>query len=133
MSLKYWSGSHTKHRLLYHVVWIPKYRKRILTGEVAIRLKSLLYDASLINRWWIDELEILTDHIHLLIQIRPNENISSVVKILKGGTSKIIRKEFPDLEEFLWGENFWATGYFAETVGRVNYADVKKYIQDQNM
>ena len=68
-----------------------------------------------------------------LIIFIPTDTISSVVKILKGGTSKIIRKEFPDLEEFLWGDNFWACGFFAETVGRVNYADVKKYIQNQNI
>lgn len=133
MSLKYWSGSHTKHRLLFHVVWIPRYRKRILQGEVAIRIKPLLFDACVINSWWIDEVEVLSDHVHILIQIRSSESIASVIKILKGGTSKVIHKEFPDLDEFLWGDNFWAQGYFAETVGRVNYADVKKYIQEQNI
>ena len=117
---------------MFHLVWIPKYRKRILDGEVAKRLKSLFYEGCKFNDWWIDELEILTDHVHMLIQIRPTDSVSNVVKVLKGGTSKVIRKEFPDLEEFLWGENFWATGYFAESVGGVNYADVKKYIKEQN-
>lgn len=132
MTLKYWTGSHTKHRLLYHIVWVPKYRKRILRDKVANRLRSLLYDACNINSWWIDEIEILRDHVHILIQIRPDDKLSSVVKILKGGTSKIVRKEFPDLEEFLWGDNFWAKGFFAETVGNLNYSNVKKYIQSQN-
>ena len=133
MSLKYWTGSHTKHRLLFHLVFLPKYRRKVLNKPVAIRLKNLLYEGCKVNNWWIDELEILPDHIHLLIQIRPSEKLSDVVRILKGGTSKVIRKEFPDLKEFLWGDNFWATGYFVESVGKVNYSTMKEYIQNQNL
>ena len=132
MSLKYWSGSHTKHRLLFHIVWLPKYRKKVLHRKVASRLRNLLYEGAKINDWWIDELEILPDHIHILIQIRPTDSVADVVKILKGGSSKIIRREFPDLDVFVWGDSFWATGYFAESVGRVNYDTVKKYIQEQD-
>jgi len=131
MSLRYWTGSHTKHRLLYHIVWIPKYRKRVLKGEISKKLMTLLYEACKMNNWWIDEINILNNHVHLLIQIRPTNQLSQVVKILKGGTSRVIRKEFPELEEFLWGDNFWATGYFAETSGKMNYKQIKEYIQGQ--
>jgi putative transposase len=71
MSLKYWTGAHTKHRLMFHIIWIPKYRKRILKGKVAKRLKQILYNTTQINQWWIEELEILDDHVHILIQIQP--------------------------------------------------------------
>ena len=116
---------------MYHIIWIPKYRKRILKGKVAKKLKEILYNAAQINQWWIEKLEILDDHVHILIQIHPNETLSTVVNILKGGSSKIVRKEHPDLEEFIWGKSLWAKGYFAETVGSLNYSNVKKYIQNQ--
>ena len=60
------------------------------------------------NKWWISEIAIQEDHLHIVVQV------------FKGGTSRIIRKEYPELEEILWGESFWADGYFAETVGQVN-------------
>ena len=69
----------------------------------------------------------------MLIQIRPNESVSSVVKILKGGSSKVLREEFPNIREFLWGNSFWSTGYFVESIGNKNYDSVKKYIQDQDL
>ena len=128
---RYWTGAHTKHRLRYHFVWIPKYRKRVLRGKIAVRLKSLLYEAAEINNWWIEELSIQLDHIHMLIQICPKESVSKVIQRLKGGTSRAIRLEFPELKEFLWGESFWADGYFAETVGIQDDAIIKKYIKEQ--
>lgn len=113
------------------MVWIPKYRKRVLRGKIAIRLKRLLYEACKINRWWIGELSIEEDHVHVMIQVKPSDSIADVVQILKGGTSRVIRKEFPELEEFLWGDSFWADGYFAESVGKVDEEVVRKYIQKQ--
>ncbi|HEY9204963.1 MAG TPA: IS200/IS605 family transposase [Candidatus Methanoperedens sp.] len=128
---RYRTGSHTKHRLLYHLVWIPKYRKRVLRGKISGRLKRLLYDACKINRWWISELSVQEDHIHLIIQLNASDSVAEAVKILKGGTSRVIRKEYPELEEFLWGDSFWADGYFAETVGTVNEEIIRKYIREQ--
>ena len=128
---RYWTGAHTRHRLQLHLVWIPKYRKRVLQGKIAIRLKKLLYEACKINRWWIGELSIQADHVHVMIQIKACNSVAEVVQMLKGGTSRVIRKEFPELEEFLWGDSFWADGYFAETVGHVEEEVIKKYIREQ--
>ena len=130
MTLKYWSGAHTRHRILYHLVWVPKYRKRVLEGKVTIRLQHLLYEAAKINRWWIEELKILSDHVHMLIQAQPTEPVSNIVQRLKGGTSRVLRKEFQELEEFLWGDSFWADGYFATTIGAVDLETIKNYIRD---
>jgi len=128
---RYATGSHTKHRLQYHLVWIPKYRKRVLRGKIVIRLKKLLYEACRMNGWWISEMAIQEDHLHIVVQVRPQYSVADVVQIFKGGTSRVLRKENPELEEFLWGESFWADGYFAETVGQVNEEVVMKYIRDQ--
>ena len=130
MALKYWTGAHTKHRLVYHLVWIPKYRRRVLRGKVAVRLRHFLYEACKVNRWWIEEVKVLSDHVHVLIQVHPTETVAEVVQRLKGGTSYLVRKEFPELEEFLWGDSFWADGYFAETVGAQSFSAVKRYIQE---
>ena len=127
----YWTGAHTKHRLCIHLVWVPKYRRRVLEGPVAARLEVLLRQAAEINRWQVHELAAQPDHVHLLLQIRPTEDVSSVVNLLKGGTSRVLRAEFPDLREFLWGDSFWADGYFAESVGQVEEAVVSRYIREQ--
>ena len=84
------------------------------------------------NKWWIDEINLQPDHLHMLIQIKPRESVSSVVQILKGGSSKVIRSEYPDLEEYLWGDSFWSDGYFAESVGIVNEEIIKQYIKNQD-
>ena len=74
---------------------------------------------------------IQEDHVHMIVQANPRESIAEVMHRIKGGTSRIIRKEFPEMEEFLWGDSFWADGYFAETVGKVDEEIVKRYIRDQ--
>ena len=127
----YWKGAHTKHKLKYHIVWLPKYRKRILAGQLSTRLLELLYECASIHGWKIEELNIQIDHIHILVQLKPNISLSKTVQYFKGGSSKILRKEFPELKEFLWGDSFWADGYFAETVGRISEAAIRKYIKDQ--
>ena len=129
--MKYWIGSHTKHRLMYHLVWIPKYRKRILKGAIAARLKILFEQCAEVNRWEIQELNIQVDHVHMLVQLKSNVSPSYAVQMFKGGSAKVIREEFPELEEFLWGDSFWADGYFAETIGTVNEEKIKEYIKTQ--
>ena len=126
----YWTGAHTKHRLRVHLVWVPKYRRRVLRGPVAARLEALLRQAA-VNRWQVHELAIQPDRVHLLLQIKPDASLASAVKRLKGGTSRVLRAEFPELEEFLWGESFWADGYFAESVGQVEEAIASAYIRNQ--
>ncbi len=129
---KYWTGSSTKHRILTHLVWCPKYRRRVLIGEVARRLNELLTQCCEINHWELHELAINKDHVHLLLQTRPSEKLSKVVQLIKGGSSRVIRQEFPELEEFLWGTSFWADGYFAESVGSKNETIIRRYISNQH-
>src|SRR6267154_723285 len=128
---RYAHGAHTTHRLKYHLVWIPKYRKRVLQGPLARRLYELLRQCSDINDWPIDELNVQTDHVHMLVPLPPSVSVSQAVKTFKGGTSKRIREEFPELEEFLWGESLWAVGFFAESVGQVTEGRIKLYIKNQ--
>lgn len=128
---KYWHGSQMTHRRMYHLVWVPKYRKRVLKGKVADRIKELLQECADLNRWKIEELNIQEDHIHMLVQMRPDISVSKMMQLFKGMTSKVIREEFPELKEFLWGKDFWADGYFAETSGQVNEVRIREYIRNQ--
>src|SRR4030067_1424634 len=97
---KYQTGSHTKHRLQYHLVWIPKYRRRVLRGKMVIRLRKLLYEACRINKWWTSELSIPEDHVHLIIQTKPEDSVAEVVHRLKGGTRRGVREEYPEVAAF---------------------------------
>ena len=114
-----------------HLVFIPKYRRRVLLGKVAVRLRSLFYEAAEANRWWIVEMSIQRDHVHLLVQYRADESVAQVVQRLKGGSSMIVRREFPELEEWLWDGGFWADGYFAESVGTAQEEMIRRYIREQ--
>jgi len=116
---------------MYHLVWISKYRKRVLTGLLAVRLKKLFEQSASVHKWEVSELSIQPDHVHMLVQLRPDVSISMAMQLLKGGNSKVIRSEFPDLEEFLWGARFWSDAYFAETIGVVNEAKFPAYIKNQ--
>lgn len=127
----YRTGSHTKYRLMYHLVWTPKYRKRVLENEIAARLKVLFEECAEVNGWKIEELNIQDDHVHMMVQLKTTISVANAVQLLKGGSSKKIREEFPKLEEFLWGDSFWGDGYFAETVGQKNETAIRKYIQNQ--
>ena len=127
----FWHGGHTFHRLLYHVVFVPKYRRKILQPKLVERLTDLFYDCCRANRWFIHELAIMPDHIHMLLQLPPRTPLPEAIQYFKGGSSKVIRKEFPELEEFLWGDSLWADGYYAETIGRMDEEVMRNYIQKQ--
>ena len=116
---------------MIHVVWIPKYRTRILEGELAKRINELLYECADANRWNIEELNIQLDHVHMVLQFKPDVSVSKMVQLFKGKSSKIIRLEFPKLKEFYWGDSFWGDGFFAETVGKIDLEVIKAYVRNQ--
>ena len=127
----FWNGAHTHHRMTYHVVFSPKYRKRVLQGKLALRVRQLFFECCQVNDWFIHEFEAMPDHVHMLIQFPTTVSMAKVVMYLKGGSSRILRKEFPELEEFLWGDSFWQDGYFAETVGRMDESAMRHYLKNQ--
>ena len=111
-----------------HVVWCPKYRRRILRGPVARRLDELLAVVATENGWEIVASEVMADHVHLFVRVRPTDSPAHVARLLKGRTSRVIRQEFP-----WWRHNraLWSTSYFAASVGDVSEATVKRYIEHQ--
>jgi len=126
------STCNAKYDIQYHFVWIPKYRKRVLTGQVKDRLEQLFQECAEINQFEILELSIQSDHIHMLLSAKPRYSPSNIMNIIKGGTSRVVRKEFPELKEFLWGDSFWADGYFVSTHSQVTEDIIRNYINEQD-
>ena len=131
MKKKYWYGAHTKHRHMYHIVWLPKYRKKVLTGAVKDRLIELLTECAEVNGWEIQELNVQLDHVHLVIQLPPSIAVSKAVQLFKGISSKMIRAELPEIKKFLWGNDFWADGFFSESVGYCDEQTILNYVRNQ--
>ena len=115
----------------YHFVWIPQYRKRVLEGLIKERLNQLLHDCAEINQFEIMELSIQEDHVHLFLSAKPRYSPAEIMRLIKGGSSRVIRSEFPEIEEFLWGDSFWADGYFVSTHSTVTEDIIKEYIRNQ--
>jgi len=127
----FWKGAHTFHRITAHFVFVPKYRRRVLQGEVKLRLRQMFFECCKVNNWFIHEIDVQSDHVHIHIQLPPNISFSKAAMYFKGGSSRKLRKEYPELEEFLWGDSFWADGYFVETVGRIDEKAMREYIRNQ--
>ncbi len=115
----------------YHIVWVPKYRYRLLKGEVAAELKKTLYVYSERSGCEIIELNIQRDHIHLLVSVPPKTSISKLMGVLKGKTAIQVFRQFPDLKRKpYWGNHFWARGYCVDSVG-LNEEMIQKYVRFQ--
>ena len=125
-----WVHSNTTvYNLGYHLIWCPKYRRKVLIGEVERRLKELLskkaeeIGVSLMN------VEILSDHVHLFVKTSPTASPHWIVQQLKGYTSHELRKEFPELRSRL--PTLWTRSYYVESVGHISEETIRKYIEEQ--
>jgi len=128
---KYRKLSHAIYCCEYHIVWVPKYRFRILSGAVKELLDEWIRQISEWKGVEILELTICTDHIHLVASIPPKLSISDYMGILKGKTAIKIFKSFPGLKlRPYWGNHFWARGYFVSTVG-IDEEKIKRYVAYQ--
>ncbi|PIE51083.1 IS200/IS605 family transposase [Candidatus Fermentibacteria bacterium] len=124
-------GSHTKFDLKVHLVWIPKYRKKVLVGEVALRVRDLIRQIAMEHEIQVISGKVAIDHIHILISYRPNHDISKIVQWLKGISSRVLLQEFPHLRKKFWGRHFWARGYLAVSTGNITDELIKAYIDEQ--
>lgn len=113
----------------YHLIWCPKYRRKVLTGEVETRLKELLFEKAGRMGITIERLEVMPDHVHLFVKTDPTFAPHYIVQQLKGYTSFQLRKEFESLVRRL--PSLWTRSYYAESVGHISEATVKKYIEEQ--
>ena len=131
------SGHHTKFNINYHLIWIPKYRKPILKGEVKNALKGIINECCYTKKLDLLALEIMPDHIHLFVGAKPSHTPSQIVKYFKGCASKKLRERFPDLAFLGYKKKYkrfpalWARGYYCGTAGHVSQEQVRRYIEEQ--
>ena len=124
------SLSHTKWNCKYHVVFAPKYRRKVIYGKLKVEIGRILRDLCTRNGIGIIEAEACPDHIHMLLSIPPKFSVSSVMGYLKGKSSLMIFDRFANLKYRYGNREFWCRGYYVDTVGR-NRAAVEQYIRNQ--
>ena len=117
------------HSIGWHIVWCPKYRKKILVGLVAERLRELLVAKAEEQGWTLESLEVMPDHVHVFVRTGPATSAARVAHQFKGMTSHILRSEFAHLRSRL--PTLWSKSYFVASVGRVSEATIRKYIEEQ--
>jgi len=111
-----------------HVVWCPKYRKRLLGGRVAARLNERLDEIAADNDWQIVAREVMSDHVHIFVRVRPTDSPAEVARKFKGRTSRVLGAEFAWLGR---RRVLWSKSYFAASVGYVSGATLRRYIEHQ--
>ncbi|WP_206886136.1 MULTISPECIES: IS200/IS605 family transposase [Alicyclobacillus] len=127
--MEYKSNRNVVYSCKYHVVWCPKYRRKVLVNGVDERLKEILQAVAEERRAEIIEMEVMPDHVHLLVEVDPQFGIHRLVKLMKGRSSRILRQEFPGLRSRL--PTLWTNSYFVSTVGGAPLAVIKQYIENQ--
>jgi putative transposase len=129
MDNKYKSNKNIVYSCKYHVVWCPKYRRKVLVDDVVNSLKELIIEICNINQAELIKLEILPDHVHLLVDVDPQIGIHKLIKRIKARTSRELRSKYPFLKTKL--PTLWTNSYFVSTVGGAPLSVIKQYIENQ--
>ncbi|WP_103941127.1 IS200/IS605 family transposase [Thermomonospora echinospora] len=123
------SNANITFQCAFHVVWCPKYRRRVLDGPIEARLKEIVREVVAEKGAWLVELEVMPDHVHLLVEVDPQFGVHRLVKAIKGRSSRVLREEFPALKSRL--PTLWTNSYFVATVGGAPLDVVNKYLENQ--
>jgi len=129
----YRKSSHSIYDIKYHIVWVTKYRKPVITGKVAERTRELIRMKCSENEVEIISGYVSKDHIHLLVSAPPHLSVSKLVQYIKGFTSRKIQMEFKEINKQYWGRHLWAVGYFAASSGNVTDEVIAEYIRNQDI
>lgn len=129
----YRKTSHSTYDLKYHLVWITKYRKKVLVGKVAEDCRSILREICKANDVEIIKGHVSKDHIHLFVSVPPHISISTLMQLLKGKSSRKLLSSSKELQKQFWGRHFWARGYFATSSGNITDEVVMQYIENQDV
>lgn len=129
--MSYRKTSHAVYDLKYHLVWITKYRKPVLRGEIATRLRELVRQTCAMSDVYIVSGHVAKDHVHLLVSVPPQISVSDLMQRIKGRSSRKMLQEFGELNSQFWGRHLWARGYFAASSGNVTDEIIKQYIESQ--
>ena len=124
---------HCMYDIKYHLVWIMKYRKPVITGKIALRARELIRMICQGNEVEILAGHVGSDHIHLLVSVPPHLSASKLVQYLKGNTPRKLQMEYKGSNKQFWGRHIWARGYFVASSGNVTDDVIKEYIKNQDL
>ena len=124
--------AHTRFDIKYHFVWVTKYRKPVLTGEVGSRLRDLVREICRTHEIEILQGAVSRDHVHVLLSCPPNISPSKAMQYIKGKTSRKLMMEFKHIQKQYWGRHLWARGYFVASSGNVTDEAIMEYIRHQD-
>lgn len=127
----YRKSSHAVYDIKYHVIWVTKYRYKMLRGPIAIRARKLIRQGCEARGITIWQGSVRKDHIHLLLSCPPSMALSKILQYLKGRSSRLLQDEFLELKKRYWGQHLWVRGYFCATVGTVTEEIIRNYIANQ--
>ena len=127
--MKYKTNKNVTYSCKYHVVWCPKYRRKVLVDAVAERLHELIIERSLGIGVDLIEMEIMPAHVHLLIEVDPQFGVNKAIRSIKGFSSRALREEFPFLKSRI--PSLWTNSYFISTAGGAPLEAIKEYIENQ--
>ncbi|WP_250312091.1 IS200/IS605 family transposase [Rickettsia endosymbiont of Oedothorax gibbosus] len=128
----YSKSSHTVFYHRFHIVWITKYRYKVLTGNLRIRIREIIAQVAEYLGIKIINGILSADHVHIMAEIPPHISISQFVKAAKGRSSYKIQQEFPEIRKTYWGRHFWARGFFSSTSGNVTDDIINNYINNHS-
>jgi putative transposase len=128
---EYRHTAHATFDLKYHVIWITKYRYKILRGRIAERARDLIRQVCQAREEVIIRGAVSPDHIHMLLSAPPHLAPAKLVQYIQGRSSRKLQEEFPELRKRYWGQHLWARGYFCATVGAVDEEMIQAYIENQ--
>ncbi len=125
-------NSHHVFRIMYHFVWIPKYRHKIFTEPYRSSLKNIIYKIGYDYNIEIVEIEIPTDHIHMVVKSEPKRCPSTIMQIIKSISARNLFKLHPEIKKrYFWGGKLWTQSFFVETIGNATDKVIRKYVRDQ--
>ena len=131
MSGEYNKSSHAVYDVKYHIIWVTKYRYKILSGNISRRLRELIRQGCEARNITIISGNIGKDHIHILLSCAPSLAPSKIVQYLKRRSSRLLQEKFPELKKRYWGQHLWGRGYYCATVGSVTEEMIRNYIENQ--
>ena len=129
---EYNKSSHAAYDIKHHIIWITKYRYKVLGGSISKRLRELIRQGCEARNITIVSGNISKDHVHLLLSCPPSLAPSKTAQYPKGRSSRLLQEEFPELKKRYWGQHLWGRGYFCATVGSVTEETIKNYIESQD-
>ena len=130
---KYRKTSHTVYDIKYHLVWITKYRKKVLKGELANRVREIIREVCKSNEVEIIKGHVSSDHVHLFVSVPPHISVSKLMQYIKGKSSRKVMSEFKTISKMYWGRHFWARGYFVVSSGIITDDMIMEYIENQDV